>query len=141
MFDDGDIELDVELHRLRTLEETGRRGDEISSSHGPNWERKAVRPAMGVEVAVFGYCESQVSRLLVDLIEGELLKTRRRLRWVTVLSVHMPSLCDCWSRIVGKEAGRVGNGGAQHLCHSRIEFSRTDGFCSHQRDYLRPINV
>lgn len=120
-FDDGEIELDVELHRLRALEETDRRGDEKSSSHGPDWERKAVRPARGVEVAVFGYCESQVSRLLVDLIEGELLKTRRCWRRVTVLSVHMPSLYHhCWSRITGEEAGWGGNGVTQSLSHSRI---------------------
>lgn len=120
-FDDGEIELDVELHRLRTLEETDLRGDEKSAYHGPDWERQAVRPARGVEVAVFGYCESQVSRLLVDLIEGELLKTRRRWRRVAVLSVHMQSLYHhYWSRIAGEEAGWVGNGVTQSSCHSRI---------------------
>lgn len=92
-FDDGEIELDVELHRLRSPEEAVRRGNESTPSAGPDWERTAVRPARGAEVAVYGYCESQVSRLLKDLIEGEWVKTiLLRLRRAGVLSVRLPSL-------------------------------------------------
>lgn len=42
------------------------------SMPGPEWERRPVRPIVGVRVAVHGYCEVEVSRLVVGLIGGEL---------------------------------------------------------------------
>lgn len=76
-FDGGEVELDVEPHRLRWPEEMNRRAKGgCEQAFGPDWERRAVRPVMGVRVAVFGYCEPQVCRLVVDILGGEFYNTR-----------------------------------------------------------------
>ena len=43
-------------------------GDEQAT--GPDWERQAVHPAVGVEVAVFGYSERKVYELVADMVKG-----------------------------------------------------------------------
>lgn len=70
-YDDGEIQLGVEPSRLRKPEEAHRAamGGALVET-GPDWEDLAVRPAMGVRVAVHGCSEAQVSKLVVAMIGG-----------------------------------------------------------------------
>ena len=71
-YDDGEIELGVEPCRLRKPEEADRAAmGGTRAATGPDWEHLAVRPAMGVRVAVHGYSEAQVSKLVVGIIGGK----------------------------------------------------------------------
>lgn len=43
----------------------------VRAATGPDWEHPAVRPAMGARVAVHGYPEAQVSKLVVGMVGGK----------------------------------------------------------------------
>ncbi|CAM9744831.1 unnamed protein product [Scytosiphon promiscuus] len=84
-YDDGGIELGVDPRRLRAPEEDFHRTATKSNIRdgrncaaeevGRGWERRHVRPAIGVRVAVHGFCETQPCQLVLDLlVEGKLYR-------------------------------------------------------------------
>lgn len=77
-YDDGEIELGVEACRLRKPDEAHRGAmGGARAATGPDWKHPAVRPATGVRVAVHGYSEAQVSKLVVGMIGGMKSGSRR----------------------------------------------------------------
>lgn len=64
------MQHDVEAYRLRSPDEMHLHvhcSDE-KQANGPAWERQAVRPAVGIEVAVFGYSERRACELVADVL-------------------------------------------------------------------------
>lgn len=49
----------------------GRREGTMTS--GPDWKKRAVRPVVGVHVAVFGYSQAKVLRMIIQLLAGKAL--------------------------------------------------------------------
>lgn len=73
MYDDNDeIELEIEPHRLRRLEEMRRMGKDGARVKGPDWNRRAVRPVVGARIAVYGHHRSQVLDVVIRLLGGAL---------------------------------------------------------------------
>lgn len=76
-YDDGSMELGVKPQQLRSPEEVHRGvkgGAQMAT--GPFWEQQAVRPAIGVRVAVHGHCAAQLSTLVVGMIAGKFIPLR-----------------------------------------------------------------
>eukprot|EP00752_Nemacystus_decipiens_P008770 g7826.t1 len=77
-YEDGAMELGVNLRHLRRPEEACRQLDKNCGvgggmesclpTAGPDWEQQPVRPAVGVKVAVHGLCKARLCRLVAALM-------------------------------------------------------------------------
>lgn len=75
-FDDNSVLELVESHRLRTPEEGYcatllEEDDADIVTADPDWARQAVRPVVGVKVAVHGHGEARLIPSVVDILGGE----------------------------------------------------------------------